>query len=104
MQVEFVSSHFNYTEEYVLSHTPSWVNRKSRQAQKEQFETHTQHVVEGFKSLALLIDSALNKGKSWDKILPSSLEEASELQFEKEKKNTQFIVGMWWKPKDEARG
>lgn len=101
-QVEFVSSHFGYSEEYILSHSPAWVNRKSGQARREQFEKHSERVLEGFKSLALLVDSALNGGKAWDKLLPSSLEEAMKLQHRNEPIKSHFVTGLWWKPKTES--
>jgi hypothetical protein len=96
-QVEFVSSHFRYTEEYVLSHSPAWVNRKSKQAREEQYEQHTQRVMESFKGIALIVDSIFNKGQNWSELLPPSLEDALKMQGKTEEKPSQFIEGTWWK-------
>jgi hypothetical protein len=92
-----VSAHFNYTEEYVLEHSPDWLSRKFTQAQKEHFDSHNQKVLEGFQSALLVMDSVFNKGKEFNKILPPSIEAAMEQAKVKEQIKTQFIEGTWWK-------
>lgn len=93
-----VSQHFQYTEEYVLSHTPAWINRKFKQAQKEQFESHNTKVLEGFQSALLIMDAVFNKGREFNKILPPSIEAAMEQNRAKEEVKSKFIAGTWWKP------
>lgn len=36
--IEHVSSHFRYTEEYVLDHSFQWLQRKFAQADREEYE------------------------------------------------------------------
>lgn len=95
-QIEIVSSHFGYTEEYVLDRTPEWIRRKYVQAAKEKHEAHRMNVLESFKGIALMIDSVANKGKSYDKIMPPPFDEfMDQLQEKKESKN-EYIEGEWW--------
>ncbi|MFD1423429.1 hypothetical protein ACFQ4J_06690 [Laceyella tengchongensis] len=88
-----MASHYGYTEEYVLSHTPEWLARKSKQATQEKIDEHRMRIVEGFKGLALFIDLAFNKGREMDQILPP---------LDKEKTGSSqpddpFLNTMWWK-------
>lgn len=92
-----VSSHFGYTEEYVLEHTPAWISRKFLQAQREKFEEHQRKVFSGFQSLLLLLDATFNKGKDFDKIIPPSLEDAKEIEIQRERARETFINSQWWK-------
>lgn len=78
-----------------MDHSLSWLNRKFKQAAKERWDQSSVNVMEGYKSLLLLIDSAFNKGKDFDKILPSSYENAIEQQ--SEYKEEKFVSGQWWK-------
>ncbi|MED3865251.1 hypothetical protein [Priestia megaterium] len=95
-QIEFVSSHFNYTEEYVLEHTIDWLNAKFKQAQREKWEKSQANVWEGVKSLLVTFDIAFNKGKSVEKLMPSSYEEAISQVEEKKEKESTFVPGQWW--------
>jgi hypothetical protein len=97
-----VSKHFNYTEEYVLSHTPSWLNRKVKQAQNEMFDDHNAKVLEGFQSALLLLDAVFNKGKEFNKILPPSIEAAMEDSRKKAEIESRFVTGQWWKKSNEV--
>lgn len=96
-QIEVVSNYFGYTEEYVMEHTPAWVNRKFQQVQKEKFVEHQRSVFAGFQSLLLLVDAAFNKGKDFNKIMPSSLEEAIRMERQKAVATQTFISGAWWR-------
>lgn len=97
--IESVSSHFNYSEEYVISHSIDWVFRKQQQANREQWEQSTIRTQEGYKSLLLLVDSVFNKGKNFNDILPSSFEEAlqSVKDEDTQSENSPFVQGQWWK-------
>ena len=77
-----------------MDHTLSWVVRKYKQARKEEFEKSNSRVIEGFKSILLVLDSALNKGADMDKILPS-YEEVMKQQSNEEKPSI-FIEKQWW--------
>lgn len=88
-----MASHYGYTEEYVLSHTPEWLARKSRQAAQEKIDEHRMRIVEGFKGLALIIDLAFNKGREMDQILPPlNMEEMNSGQ-----PDGPFMETIWWK-------
>ena len=65
-QIGFVSSHYHYTEEYVLSHTPDWLKRKYEQAMEEKYNESRMHTLENYKGLMLLADSLFNKGKGFE--------------------------------------
>lgn len=94
VKVETVSSHFSYTEEYVLDHSPEWVDRKYWQAMKEKFDDSQARVLEGFKSLALIVDSIFNKGANYHLFVHESFEDA--LKQGEEKVDSNFIQGQWW--------
>lgn len=79
-----------------MEHTIDWLNAKFKQAQREKWEQSQARVWEGFKSLMLTFDMAFNKGKSMDKIMPSSYEEALLQQEEKQEKQETFVSGQWW--------
>lgn len=95
--MEFVSSHFSYAEEYVLSRTPEWVNRKYEQALKEKWEESQARTWEGFKSLSILLDMVMNKGKNIDSIMPPSYETARDQVRQQELPKKKFKEGTWWK-------
>ena len=97
LQIETVSKHFGYTEEYVMEHTPAWIRRKFEQSQREQFSEHQRQVFAGFQSLLLLLDGAFNKGKDFNKIMPPSLEEAMKLEQQQKIAQESYIAGIWWK-------
>lgn len=75
-----------------MSHTPTWLGRKFKQAQGEQWEEHKARVLEGFQSLMLLLDAAFNNGKEFEKILSPSEETE-----EKKEVESKFVTGVWWK-------
>lgn len=81
----------------MLSHSPAWLTRKFKQAQREQFQEHQTKVVQGFQSALLVLDAVFNKGKEFHKILPPSLEEAMEERRIREETKSQFVKGAWWK-------
>jgi hypothetical protein len=91
-----VSSHYGYREEEVMDHTPEWLNRKFDQAMREKWEDSQNRVWEGFKSLALLVDVAFNKGKSMDQLMPGSYEEALKRNQVRIQQEQNFIQGQWW--------
>ncbi|MEN3781498.1 hypothetical protein [Priestia megaterium] len=94
--IETISSHFNYTEEYVLDHSLDWVFRKYSQAHREMWEQSTIRTQEGFKSLMLVFDSLMNKGKNFDAILPPTYEKAMELASDQKEQESEFVKGEWW--------
>ena len=78
-----------------MDHTLDWVVRKYKQARKEEYEKSNSRVIEGFKSILLVLDSALNKGADMDKILPS-YEDALKQQSNEKEKPSIFIEKQWW--------
>ncbi|MEH7114511.1 hypothetical protein V7124_19420 [Neobacillus niacini] len=92
-----MTRHFSYTEEYVLSHSPSWLSRKFEQAKREQYEDHQTKVLQGFQSALLVLDAVFNKGKEFNKILPPSIEAAMEQSKVQEETKSKFVEGTWWK-------
>lgn len=92
-QIGFVSSHYGYTEEYVLGHTPEWVNRKYEQAVEEKFTVIRERTLEGYKGLMLLADSLFNQGKGFEDIVPAFNQvKKKEVETAKDK----FVGGNWW--------
>jgi len=79
-----------------MEHTLEWLNAKFKLAQKEKWEASQIRVWEGVKSLLVTVDIAFNKGKSVDKIMPPSYEEAQEVQQEKQEQQETFVTGQWW--------
>lgn len=96
-QVSFVSSHFSYTEEYVLDHSPDWINRKYIQAAKERWKQSQTRIQEGVQSLIVMMDMAFNKGKNINQILPGSFEDAMQMQKQAHTAAKAYIKGSWWK-------
>lgn len=92
-QIGFVSSHYRYTEEYVLGHTPDWVKRKYEQALLEKYVSSRERTLESYKGLMLLADSLFNKGKGFDDIVPS-FEKLTKKEVET--KQEEFVGGNWW--------
>lgn len=95
-QIEFVSSHYGYMEEYVLDHTPAWIERKYIQAMKEKHEDHRVKILESFKGISLLVDAALNKGKNQDSLLPLPFDEYFNQVEEKKRDEKEYVEGEWW--------
>lgn len=95
-QIEFVSHHFDYTEEYVLDHSPQWIERKYMQAIRTNHEKHRLDIMTGFKSMSMIADALLNKGKDANKILPPPFDEALKMNNQEAESNSQFIEGQWW--------
>lgn len=87
----------------MLEHTPDWLNRKFKQAQREQFDNHNTKVLEGFQSALLVLDSVFNKGKEFNKILPPSIEAAMEQTRVKEQIQSKFVEGTWWQSSGEIK-
>lgn len=98
-QIEFVSHHFGYKEEYVLDHTPEWIERKYIQAARNDHNKHRMDILTGFKSYTLLLDSLLNKGQNYNNILPPPFEEALKLKSQETKIQSQYVEGKWWSKK-----
>ena len=89
-----MSSHYGYTEEYVLGHTPDWVKRKYEQALEEKYSVSRERTLEGYKGLMLLADSLFNQGKGFDDIVPSFGQLTKK---EVETTEEKFVGGNWWK-------
>lgn len=81
----------------MLDHTPSWLQRKFYQATKEKWEDSQARVMEGFKSMVLLVDSIFNDGKNYTDILPETFEKAMAQQQNNQSVNEKFVTGQWWK-------
>jgi hypothetical protein len=91
-----VSSHFNYFEEYVLSHSPEWLFRKARQAQKERWEASRERVSEQVQGLYILLGSLFNNNQSLEDMLPPSFEEMLKTT-EKKNQHPVYETEFWWK-------
>ncbi|MDA1828529.1 MULTISPECIES: hypothetical protein [Bacillus cereus group] len=100
-QIEFVSSHYGYTEEYVLSHTPYWLRRKVEQALNEKYDSHTSSVRGQYQSFLLLLDTMFNKGAEFNTILPPTREQAISNNVQEsdevvENNPNQYDSTQWW--------
>lgn len=102
-QIEFVSSHFGYLEDYVLEKTPEWIKRKYMQAAREKHEQHRVRILESFKGLSLMVDSFANKGKGADSILPPPFDEAVKEKQKKVEENDEYLAGEWWLRKEDEK-
>lgn len=99
VKIETVSSHFSYTEEYVMDHSPEWLTRKYWQAMKETWEQSQMRVLEGFKSLSMLIDAVFNKGANYSAFIQDSFEDALKTTDEQDQVQEKFVQGQWWQSK-----
>lgn len=54
-------------------------------------------IIEGMKSLALMLDSVFNKGRAHQDILPLPYEEAIQKQLNIKQGYSKFVQGTWWK-------
>ncbi|USK77914.1 hypothetical protein [Peribacillus frigoritolerans] len=79
-----------------MDHTLAWLTRKYKQAVKEQYEKSSSHIVEGYKSMLLVMDTLLNQGKEFENILPPSYETVIANQTKKEISEDKFVSGQWW--------
>lgn len=93
--LEVVSSHFRYTEEYVLDKTLPWLKRKFRQASREKYEQR-QIVSEETMRGVLAAVTNLFGGKNVEKIL---LPEYEEKTHETTQPADEWVTTQWWKPK-----
>ena len=80
-----------------MNQTPEWLNRKYKQAEREKWEDSRLNIIEGMKSLALMIDCVFNKGRAHQDILPPTYEEALQKQLNKKEVHSKFVQGTWWK-------
>ncbi|WP_342761983.1 hypothetical protein [Bacillus sp. BR3(2024)] len=71
---------------------------------KQQYTDYKENVYGQFQSLLLFMDQLLNQGKNFESILPPTYEDAVAANTEspKEKQNSQFKQGTWWKPEQNA--
>lgn len=95
-QIEFVSHHFNYSEEYVLEHTPDWIERKYIHAMKNLHEQHRMNILTGFKSISLFLDTAFNKGAMAAEILPPPFDTLLKQNSHEKEQKSNYIEGQWW--------
>lgn len=97
--MEEVSSHFNYTEEYVLDKSVNWLNRKYKQADREAFEERRLQADNVQRGITVVMDLVFNEGKQAAKLMPS-YEEVIKQMYEQNQDNKQknaFVQTMWWK-------
>lgn len=93
--LEVVSSHFGYTEEYVLDRTLPWLKRKYQQASREKYEQR-QIISEETMRGVLAAVTNLFGGKNVEKILLPAYEEDTN---ENTQKADEWVTTQWWKPK-----
>lgn len=93
-----MAEHFGYTEEYVLSHNPAWLKRKYTEVLRERYAQHRLRVIETYKGMTMTLDSAFNKGKNMEKLLPGLYEEdAAEYGDDaREDNNSAYNNTIWW--------
>lgn len=97
--MEYVSSHFGYKEEYVFNKTPEWLQRKTRQAEKEKWEENRMAVLQVTRGLAIVFDAAFNKGQGADDLMPPSYDEIMR-KATQQLDDEEFITEQWWKKSD----
>lgn len=99
-KVEVVSSHFRYTEEYVMGKTPFWLSRKFLQADREMYEQKVTQAEAVSRGVSVVLDMIFNKGKQTKELLPSYEDALQSVQQEQSRKtqDDKFITSMWWEP------
>lgn len=80
-----------------MDHSPEWLERKYFQALKEKWERSQTRTLEGFKSLAMLIDAVFNKGANFNSFIQDSFEDAMRMNQEQQEMQSKFVKGQWWK-------
>lgn len=94
--IETVSSHFNYSEEYVLKHSFPWLKRKFKQADREDYEERKERSDESMRGVMAAL-SAMFGGKE------SDIEGILHPPYEKlvKQENIQpeetWNIAQWWK-------
>lgn len=74
-QIENVSEHFSYTEEYVLARPYLWMVRKHNQLNRSQYERRRYLQADAFNARLAAEDFMHNKGKFADKYLLDDYDE-----------------------------
>ncbi len=96
--IERVSSHFRYTEEYVLDKTFNWLKRKYRQADKEIYEQRQVISEETMRGLLAAVTGIFGgKNANIEDMLLKPYDELAEQEHTQETSRTQFVEGQWWK-------
>ncbi|KAB2328926.1 hypothetical protein F7731_23520 [Cytobacillus depressus] len=101
LKIETVSSHFRYSEEYVMEHTPDWLERKYIQAMREKWEDNKTKVSSVFQSICFVLDTVFNKGAHLDSFLESSFEDVIKANNSENQNRSNFITAQWWKKVEE---
>jgi hypothetical protein len=81
----------------VLEHSPDWIDRKYNQTFRERWENSQARIMEGFKSISLVLDAVFNQGKNFNEMMPDSYEKAIEKQINQNERESKFIKNQWWK-------
>nr|DAL87885.1 MAG TPA: hypothetical protein [Caudoviricetes sp.] len=96
--IERVSSHFRYTEEYVLDHTFGWLKRKCLQADREQYERRKMLSDETMRGTIAALSAALG-GKHAEKELLPEYEQVMQQDHKQAESKSEWVTGQWWKQK-----
>ncbi|WP_153465137.1 hypothetical protein [Sediminibacillus terrae] len=101
-KVEIVSSHFGYTEDYVLDKTPQWLGRKYQQADREKYQEKQNEIDNIFRGVSLVIEGVFNEGKNADNIMLPDYEEAIRRAAKQlnNSEHSEYVSGVWWKSED----
>ncbi|MCQ2010543.1 hypothetical protein NOM01_11000 [Sporolactobacillus sp. STSJ-5] len=92
--VERVSSHFRYTEEYVINHTFHWLKRKCEQANREQYEHRQMTSEETMRGVLAAISGMFGESHPEKMLLPDYEDNRTQ-----EEDTGDWVTGQWWKPK-----
>jgi translation initiation factor 2 beta subunit (eIF-2beta)/eIF-5 len=110
-QVDEVADHFNYTDEYIMDHSLSWLKRKYSFAMNKQKDRLVQSQRSTFSAIQAVVSSFMGSKVNIDEILipqrePSEAEKhLTELLESLKEGNTKvsgvneegFVVDEWWK-------
>lgn len=100
--MEKVSSHFYYTEEYCFGKSFPWLQRKFKQADKEQWESQRRQMDTMTRSIMLIVDNMFNDGKGSKDLIMPAYDEAIQQDNEQQEQQGDFIQTTWWKPEQSA--
>jgi hypothetical protein len=91
--IERVSSHFRYTEEYVLDHTFHWLKRKCEQVSREQYERRQMTSEEMMRGVIAAISGVFGESNPEKMLLPDYEDQTQE------ESTGDWITGQWWNSK-----
>lgn len=86
---------FNYTEEYTLEKSPSWLTRKYKQSQN--FYNQRREKQQDITTAVTQVVSSMFSEEKIDMLLPSYKEALEQAEQKEKGVSNGFVQGEWWK-------